>query len=214
MNGTENEAAMGFRMARVAFPDGTAMYTTYTTVTDCCARELLPAAVDDVSWIACAESREETDQRLDTVCRRNVGMTWNEYQRSIPIPDVARLPDDVEEVRITVPNYDDEGWTSKASKGARVVVGPTSTECAAGERTKEQSGLLAAERAAQTTKARYVVRDRTGHALLETDSRLVAWWSWFRRRGAGATAHDRRSWVEDDRSWLRCGDLPPGKRVN
>lgn len=205
---------MGFRMARVAFPDGTAMYTTYATVNDYCARELLPATADDASWIAWADSRAETDNRLDAVCRRHVGMSWDEYQRSIPTLDDARFPDDVEEVRITVPGYDDEGWTSRASKGSRIVVGPTSSEWAADERKKEQYRILAADRAAQSAKPRYVVRDRAGYALRETDSRLVAWWSWFRRRSDGATAHDRRSWVEDNRSWLRCGDLPPEKRVN
>lgn len=68
-----------------------------------------------------------------------------------------------------------------------------------------------------TTKARkprYVVRNRDGHVLRETDSRLIAWWVWFRARSDGATAHDRRNWIEDSKSWLRCGDLPSGQRAN
>ncbi|WP_156432568.1 hypothetical protein [Burkholderia sp. MSMB1498] len=190
------------------------MYTQYTTVTDHCFRELLPATADEASWIMDADTREETDERLDTVCRKHAGMSWDEYQRAMPRPDEASLPGDVEEVRISIPNYDDEGWASEASKGARLVVGPTSAEWAADEREKEECRLRAADRAAESAKPRYVIRDRTGHALLETDSRLVAWWAWFRSRRDGATAHDRRSWVEDDRNWLRCGDLPPGQRAN
>lgn len=63
-------------------------------------------------------------------------------------------------------------------------------------------------------KRRYVVRDRAGRALRNTESKLVAWWVWFRNRADGATAHDRRSWIERDKSWLRCGDLPPEKRAD
>lgn len=63
-------------------------------------------------------------------------------------------------------------------------------------------------------KSRYVVRDRAGRALRETDSKLVAWWVWFNNRNDGATAHDRLSWIEDEKSWLRCGDLPPEHRAH
>lgn len=63
-------------------------------------------------------------------------------------------------------------------------------------------------------KPRYVVRDRAGRLLRETDARLIAWWVWFKSRSAGATAHDRISWIEDEKSWLRCGDLPPEQRAN
>jgi hypothetical protein len=63
-------------------------------------------------------------------------------------------------------------------------------------------------------KPRYVVRDSAGRVLRETDSRLTAWWVWFRNRRDGATAHDRLSWIEDEKSWLRCGDLPPEKRAH
>lgn len=52
-------------------------------------------------------------------------------------------------------------------------------------------------------KPRYEVRDESGEMLRATDSRLMAWWTWFRRRRQGATAHDRLSWVVDERSWLR-----------
>jgi hypothetical protein len=51
---------------------------------------------------------------------------------------------------------------------------------------------------------RYVVRDREGRALRETESKLTAWWVWFSNRRDGATAHDRRNWIEDEKSWLRC----------
>ncbi len=68
--------------------------------------------------------------------------------------------------------------------------------------------------ATRPSKSRYVVRDRKGHAVRETDSKLVAWWVWFRGRNDGATAYDRRSWIEDNESWLRCGDLPSAKREN
>ncbi len=64
-----------------------------------------------------------------------------------------------------------------------------------------------------TSKPRYVVRDAQGDAVRETESRFFAWWVWFRRRNFDYTAHDRRSWVEDESSWLRCGDLPAAKRV-
>lgn len=60
-------------------------------------------------------------------------------------------------------------------------------------------------------KARYVVRDSAGDAIRETDSRFIAWWTWFRRRSTGVTAHDRLSWIDDERRWLRCeGNLSAG----
>ena len=201
-------------MARVAFPNGIAMYATYTTVTDYCPCELLPATAGEASRIVSASSREEADLRLDTVRRRHVGMPRDEYQRSIPPLADGNLPDDVVEVRIKVPEYNDEGWTSKASKGARLVAGQTSAESGADERRKEDCRLRAADRAAQSAMTRSVVRDRVGHAMRATESRLIAWWTWFRSRSDGATAHDRRSWIEDDRRWIRCGDLPPGQRAN
>ena len=68
--------------------------------------------------------------------------------------------------------------------------------------------------AMKARKLRYIVRNREGNSLRETDSRLIAWWVWFRARSDGATAHDRRSWVEDRKSWLRCGDLPSGHCAN
>lgn len=61
-------------------------------------------------------------------------------------------------------------------------------------------------------RIRYVVRDKTGRKIKETDSRIIAWLTWFARRSEGATAHDRFSWIEDEKSWLRCGDLTPDQR--
>lgn len=64
---------------------------------------------------------------------------------------------------------------------------------------------------ARQRKPRYIVRDSAGLAIRETDSRFVAWWTWVRRRSAGVTAHDRLSWIDDERSWLRTeGDLSVG----
>lgn len=190
---------MGTRMACVTFSDGTQMYTKYTTVTDHCFREILPAT--------------DEAQRLDVVSRKYTGLTWEDYQVSFVLLD-AGLPEDVEAVRVTVPGYDDTGWATTASRTRGLVVGPTSAEWAAAEREKGERRLRVAYHVAQSTKPRYVVRDRTGHVLRETDSKLAAWLAWFRGRRDGATAHDRRSWIEDEKRWLRCGDLPPEQRAN
>jgi hypothetical protein len=63
-------------------------------------------------------------------------------------------------------------------------------------------------------KPRYVVRAPSGAAIYQSDNRWAAWWAWFRNRQGGATAHDRLMWIEDKKSWLRCGDLPREKRIN
>lgn len=144
---------MGFGIARVAFSDGTTKYTAYTTVTDHCFRELVPTTAAEASWIMGADTREETDQRLDTVCRKHVGMSWDEYQRARTNAEDADLRGDVEEVRITVPNYDDEGWTTKASKGTRLVVLPTSLEGATEERERQERSRIQSAGAVATAQA-------------------------------------------------------------
>jgi hypothetical protein len=138
---------MGLRIARVTFTDGTEMYTPYTTVSDQCHRELLPATAAEASWLMSADTQEDSDQRLDSVCRKHTGMSWDEYQRAMPNPDDTSLPSDVEEVHITVPNYNDEGWASRASKGTRLVVGPTSLECSAEETALQGRRQMEAARA-------------------------------------------------------------------
>lgn len=62
-------------------------------------------------------------------------------------------------------------------------------------------------------KSRYVVRDATGKVLSETDNRFVACWAWLRDRRNGAQAHDRLRWIEDERSWLRAGDMQAAVRI-
>ncbi len=57
----------------------------------------------------------------------------------------------------------------------------------------------------RTRKPRYAVCDTAGAIMLETESRLRAWWTWLMNRKAGAFAYDRRGWIEDPKSWLRCG---------
>jgi hypothetical protein len=63
-------------------------------------------------------------------------------------------------------------------------------------------------------KPRYVVRAPSGAAIYQSDNRCAAWWAWFRNRQGGATAYDRLMWIEDKKSWLRCGDLPREERIN
>lgn len=43
---------------------------------------------------------------------------------------------------------------------------------------------------------RYVVRDRDGHRLRETNWLFVAWWVWFWRRSDGVRAHDRDGYIQ------------------
>jgi hypothetical protein len=60
---------------------------------------------------------------------------------------------------------------------------------------------------------RYVLRDRYGHPLRETNWRFVGWCSWFYRRSDGVTAHDRDGdeYVAD--SWVQGGDMPPDEPI-
>lgn len=199
---------MGTRIAHVVFPDGTQMYTTYSTVTDDCIPNLLPATMDEIDWIRDGSDREDSLQRLNVVCRRHTGCDWGGFVGSEAPLDKNHLPSDTAQVRVIVPGYDEEGWITTASKTAGLIVGPRSAECANREREEEERLLQIADRHYLSMKPRYVIRDRSGRALGETNSRLVAWWTWFRSRKDGATAHDRRSWVEAGHRWLRRGDLP------
>ncbi|HDR9474395.1 hypothetical protein [Burkholderia multivorans] len=77
------------------------------------------------------------------------------------------------------------------------------------DRAIEHDGMPRTDR---RSRQRYVVRDRAGRPLCETGWRVAAWFVWLAHRSSGATAHDRFSWIVDDKSWLRCGDMPCQER--